>query len=373
VAKIRVLVVEDSPTVRHRLREVLASDADLDVAAEATDGVQAVELCRRHRPDVITMDMVLPVMNGVSAIEHIMASWPTPILVVSSSTNRAELLHTYDALAAGAVDVLEKPRGDEPEGVWERQLVSAVKLVSRIRVITHPRARLHGLAANIANIANVANVANIADVPNGSVAANGQGNGRAAEVIAVGASTGGPSAVVEMLRALPRQFAIPVLLVQHIGAPFAASFTGWLGTQVGRPAYSPRDREPVSNATGRVAVAPAERHLVVRDGLFRLIDEPEQHSCRPSVDVLFESVAASYGATAVGCLLSGMGRDGATGLLAMRRAGALTFAQDEATCVVYGMTRAAAEIGAAVRVLPPDQIGRHLAGLAAVAGGSGSR
>jgi two-component system chemotaxis response regulator CheB len=352
VAKIRVLVVEDSPTVRHRLREVLASDADLDVTAEATDGAQAVELCRSQRPDVITMDMMLPVMNGVAAIEHIMASWPTPILVVSSSSNRAELLHTYDALAAGAVDVLDKPHGDEPEGVWERQLLSAVKLVSRIRVITHPRARLNALTVTTSS----------------GPAATTERNGRVCELVVIGASTGGPAAVVETLRALPRRYRIPVLLVQHIGAPFAASFTEWLGAQIGRPAFCPRDREPVSSAAGRVAVAPPERHLVVRDGLLRLLDQPERHSCRPSVDVLFESVATGYGRAAVGCLLSGMGQDGARGLLAMRRAGALTFAQNEETCVVYGMPRAAAELDAAVRLLPPDQIGRQLAGLVAAAG-----
>jgi two-component system chemotaxis response regulator CheB len=176
-----------------------------------------------------------------------------------------------------------------------------------------------------------------------------------------------------MLSALPRKYEIPILLVQHIGAPFAVSFVDWLGPQIGRPAYCPRDRDPVSSAAGRVAVAPPDRHLMLRDGLLRIVDAPERHSCRPSVDVLFESVAADCGAAAVGCLLSGMGRDGASGLLELRRAGALTFAQDEATCVVYGMPRVAAELGAAARILPPGQIGRHLAGLVRAAARSRSR
>ncbi|HWD58448.1 MAG TPA: response regulator, partial [Stellaceae bacterium] len=143
--RIRVLVVEDSLTVRRRICEVLAADPEIELAGEAADGKEAIELCRDRRPDIVTMDMILPVMSGLAATEYIMAHCPTPILVVSSSFNRGELFKTYDALAAGAVDVLEKPTGAEPEGVWERNLLAQVKLVSKIRVITHPRLRLAGL------------------------------------------------------------------------------------------------------------------------------------------------------------------------------------------------------------------------------------
>src|SRR5687768_10904177 len=145
MAKIRVLVVEDSVTVRRRLCEVLASDPHIEIAGEAEDGRRGIELCREIRPDVVTLDMMLPVMSGLAATEYIMAYYPTPILIVSSSTNRGELFKTYDALAAGAVEVLEKPTGEEAHGEWERRLVSTVKLVSRIRVITHPRGRLGAL------------------------------------------------------------------------------------------------------------------------------------------------------------------------------------------------------------------------------------
>src|ERR1051325_1251818 len=140
---IRVLVVEDSATMRHHLREALAADPELEIIGEAVDGGQAVELCGRLRPDVVTMDMMLPTMTGLVATEHIMAEFPTPILVVSSA-DRRELFSTYNALAAGAVDVLEKPRGDATDADWGRRLCAAVRLVSRIRVITHPRARLDG-------------------------------------------------------------------------------------------------------------------------------------------------------------------------------------------------------------------------------------
>ncbi len=133
-----MLVVEDSLTVRQRLLEILASDPQVEVVGEAGDGKRAIEICREARPDIVTMDMMLPVMTGLAATEYIMAHCPTPILVVSSSVNRGELFRTYDALAAGAVDVLEKPTGGEPEGVWERKFISTIKLVSRIRVINPP-------------------------------------------------------------------------------------------------------------------------------------------------------------------------------------------------------------------------------------------
>src|SRR5262245_54124373 len=140
--KLRVLVADDSPTVRKRLAETLACDPDIGVVGEAANGWRAIELCRLLRPDVISMDMMMPNMNGLAATEYIMAHQPTPILIVSASLNRGELFKIYDALAAGAVDVLEKPTGEEPDGAWERRLLSAVKLVARIKVITHPRARL---------------------------------------------------------------------------------------------------------------------------------------------------------------------------------------------------------------------------------------
>jgi two-component system chemotaxis response regulator CheB len=346
--KIRVLVVEDSFTIRKRLCEVLSADPELELIGEAADGRQAISLCRERRPDVVTMDMILPIMSGLAATEYIMAHCPTPILVVSSSFNRGELFKTYDALAAGAVDMLEKPTGDEPEGVWERKLVSQVKLVARIRVITHLRPRLAALNRSPTQTI-VPAIAGPAE--------------RRCAVLAIGASTGGPAAVVEVLRALPSTFHQPILLVIHINEPFGSAFADWLDGQTGRRVAYPRDGEPVATANGRVAMAPAGRHLAVRDGRLRLTRDPERHSCRPSVDVLFESVAREYGEAAAAVLLTGMGRDGAAGLLEIRRAGGLTIAQDEATSIVYGMPREAVALGAAERVLALKEIGPALAAL----------
>jgi two-component system chemotaxis response regulator CheB len=349
MTKLRVLVVEDSVTVRKRLCEVLAADAEIEVVGEAEDGKQAIDRCQALRPDVVTMDMMLPLMTGLAATEYIMAHCPTPILVVSSSINRGELFKTYDALAAGAVDVLEKPDGHEPEGDWEQRFLSTLKLVARIRVITHLRARQGALAQPRATRATWA-------------AAPATMRHRCA-LIAIGASTGGPAAIVEVLRALPPQLQLPVLLVLHINEPFGSAFADWLDAQTPRRVSYARDGEPVAAAGGRVMMAPPDRHLVLREGRLQLTQEPERHSCRPSVDMLFESVARDCGANAAGCLLTGMGRDGAAGLLALRRAGGLTIAQDEASSVVYGMPREAALLGAAAHILPLAEIGPALAAL----------
>ena len=350
MTKLRVLVVEDSLTVRKRLCEVLSADAEIEIVGEAEDGKQAIERCLALQPDVVTMDMMLPLMTGLAATEYIMAHCPTPILVVSSSINRGELFKTYDALAAGAVDVLEKPNGGEPEGEWERRFLSTLKLVARIRVITHLRARQGALAQPRAS--RPVSFAEPATMRH------------RCRLIAIGASTGGPAAIVEVLRALPLQVQLPVLLVLHINEPFGSAFADWLDAQTPRRVSYARDGEPVASAAGRVVMAPPGRHLVLRGGRLQLTQEPERHSCRPSVDMLFESVARDHGAAAAGCLLTGMGRDGAAGLLELRRAGGLTIAQDEATSVVYGMPREAALLGAAAHILPLAEIGPALAALA---------
>jgi two-component system, chemotaxis family, protein-glutamate methylesterase/glutaminase len=345
MAKIRVLVVEDSITVRKRLVEVLESDPEMQVVAEAENGKRAIELCQGLRPDVMTLDMMLPIMTGVAVTEYVMAYCPTPILIVSSSVNRGELFKTYEALAAGALDVLEKPTTTTSGDGWDRKLVSTVKLISRIKVITHPRARL----TRTPDYESATGPA----VP---------GDKSQPQVVAVGASTGGPGAVLDILRGLPATFPLPLLLVIHLAKTFAMALAEWLdGQSPVRVRYACDGEILPKNG---VLMAPPGRHLILSRGQLRLTDEPERHSCRPSVDVLFESVAREVGPSSIACLLTGMGKDGAQGLLAARRAGAMTLAQNEASSVVFGMPGEAIRLGAAERVLSIEEIAPTLVAMA---------
>ena len=356
MAKIRVLVVDDSLTIRKRFVEILSNDPQFEVVGEAEDGRTAIALCDRLRPDVMALDMMLPIMTGLAVTEYVMAHFPTPILIVSASTNRGELFRTYEALAAGALEVLEKPSGREVGGEWERKFLSTLKLISRIKVITHPRAKLSAPPSLIA----------VSRDPSSS------GNRDRFAAVAVGASTGGPAALRDVLKALPADFSLPVLVVLHFAVGFATAFAEWLDGLSPIRVTCARDGEPLPPVgQGRVIVAPADAHLVLRGGFLQLTRAPERHFCRPSVDVLFESIAGELGHRAIACLLTGMGKDGAAGLLAVRNAGGTCLAQDETTSVVYGMPREAALLGAPHRVLPLPEIGPAIVRLALAGFGGG--
>ncbi|MGN6105598.1 MAG: CheB methylesterase domain-containing protein, partial [Kofleriaceae bacterium] len=237
-------------------------------------------------------------------------------------------------------------RDDEGDHDWDARFIAAVRMVARIKVITHPRARLASHRAAPAQVPLV--------VP----------ADRACSVVAIGASTGGPGALVQVLGALPPRFALPIVIVLHIDPAFAGSFAEWLAARTGRSVSLAVERERLDDAAGRVLLAPPNVHVAIEGGRLRtLASEPRNH-CRPSVDVLFESLARDRGAQTLACLLTGMGRDGAEGMLAVRRAGGLTIAQDEATSVVYGMPREAVLRGAAERVLPLHDIGPAIAAAA---------
>jgi two-component system chemotaxis response regulator CheB len=360
--KLRILVVDDSLTIRRRLCEILDSDPDISVVGEAENGKRAIELCESLRPDVMTLDMVMPVMSGVTATEYIMAYMPTPILIVSASTNRGELFKTYDALSAGAVDVLEKPTVDDVDATWERRFISSVKMIAKIKVITHPRARLNGTDKSSGDTQR--NLRALS-VPTPS----SQRRKQRYDVLALGASTGGPAAIVKVLQGLPRTLPAPLLFVLHIDEPFGSAFAEWLDSQTAHQVAYARDGTAIDSLRGQVIMAPPGKHLTVEQGRLRLSADLPRHSCRPSVDVLFESLAYDRGAGVLACLLTGMGRDGAAGLLAIRQAGGVTIAQDESTSIVYGMPREAMMLGAAQMILPVEQIGPEIGQLLAEAEG----
>jgi two-component system, chemotaxis family, protein-glutamate methylesterase/glutaminase len=354
---IRVLVADDSMTVRKRLIQTLSTDPALEVIAEARDGRTATELCRRLRPDVITMDVMMPVMDGVTATEYIMANCPTPILMVSASSNRGQVLQTFDALAAGAIDVLDKAAGIEPDGVWERELVAAVKIVSRIKPIrrssVNRRSRITGGASREPKTISIPSR-----------------ESDEAVIVAIGASIGGPSAVAKILSQIPADFPLSILLVIHIEPEFSDSLVQWIAKLSDLNVRVAVDGEPMPRrGRGEILMPPPDRHLTVGQGRLRVTNTPQRHLCRPSVDELFDSVARECGPRAIGCLLTGMGKDGAAGLLAIKKNGGQTIAQDEASSTVFGMPGEAIALGAAQVVAPLADVAGTLRLMARRSGG----
>ncbi len=342
---IRVLVVDDSPLVRQILISMLQSDPQLTVVGEAADGQEATRLTARLRPDVITMDIRMPRLDGLGAIRQIMSAVPTPIVVVTSSVYDTDLDVAFRAVEAGALTVVEKPKGLSPsayEAVRD-QLVTTVKLMSDVQVVTlwsDRSATAQGRA--------------------GPVDAESLFWAEAyVELIAIASSTGGPGVLRQILSALPGDVSIPIAVVQHITPNFTQGFAQWLDGQTELHVTVAEDRDWLE--PGHVLVAPEGAHMVVAPGgIVRLDDSPPVHGLRPSANPLFESAARVYGDGTVGVVLTGMGEDGADGLQRLRLAGGYVLAQDEASCVVYGMPKAAVERGVVDRVLRPDQIASTL-------------
>lgn len=339
--RIRVLIVDDSPTIRLLFTEILNAEPDLHVVGTAADGEQAVQRTQSLQPDVITMDIQMPRVDGLEATRRIMEVAPTPIVIVSASLDTAALPNTFSAIQAGALDVIEKPHSGDPrdfEGIRQR-LVTAVRLMAGVKVIRRRPPRRRGTAGL-----------------GSKAAARASARYR---LVAVGASTGGPTALHAVLGGLPRDFPLPVLVVQHMSPGFLAGLVGWLANACALPLQVAQDGQAVQ--PGQVYFAPDDHHLIVEGrGALRLIDTRPVSHVRPSATVLFESVARLYGRQALGVLLTGMGDDGAAGLKAIHDQGGLTLAQDEATCVVYGMPKVAAELGAVQHVLPLARIAGSL-------------
>ncbi|MGE0434220.1 MAG: chemotaxis-specific protein-glutamate methyltransferase CheB [Planctomycetota bacterium] len=339
--RVRVLVVDDSTTIREFLAEAIDDDPRFVVVGKAANGEQAIELVEKLRPDVVLLDMVMPKLDGAGVTEWVMANRPTPILVCSASMNRGEVFRTCDALDRGAVDVIEKPGGSHDSPDFVPRLLSALQTVSRIRVISRPRGLRPALP--VASSPSALPSPPQGDLPRGPF-----------DLIAIAASTGGPGALSRLLAAI-EDVPLPVAIVLHLDAAFGSGFADWLGTQVRRKVTFATSGQALG---GRNAVvAPGGKHLELRDRHWHLSDAAERNFCRPSADVLFESLARDTTLRVIGCVLTGMGADGASGLLALRRAGALTLVQDEATSLVFGMPSAAINAGAAQRVLPLQEFG----------------
>lgn len=340
---IRVLVAEDSPTARQLLVTMLTSDPGITVVGEARNGAEAVEMAERLRPDLITMDVQMPVLDGLEATMRIVGKVPTPIIIVSSQANAGELELSLEATRAGALMVLPKPEGPHSSRFREQQehLVAMVKAMSDVKVV-----RRWG-----ASTPAKPHRAFITPKP---VQSTGQ-----PRVVTIGASTGGPAALRDVLAALPGNFPIPILVVQHISKGFLGGLANWLAANT-RLEVRVASSSDIARA-GVVYLAPDDHHLGIReDGRIVLSSAPPVGPFRPSASRLFESAAEAFGGRMIAVILTGMGDDGVSGLRAVHAAGGLVIAQDEATSVVYGMPREAARAGVVRTVLPLPEIAAHL-------------
>ncbi len=334
--KVRVLVVDDSALVRQLLTDLLSADPGIEVVGAAADPLIAREKIKQLEPDVLTLDVEMPRMDGLTFLQNLMRLHPMPVVMVSSLTESGAQV-TLDALALGAVDFVTKPKLDIQRGLtgYASELREKVRNAARARV-----ARLH---------------------PATAPAQHAMSYRTTDRLLAIGASTGGTEAIRAVLEAMPAD-APAIVIAQHIPAAFSRPFAERLDRHSRMTVVHAQDDMPL--LAGHAYIAPGGRHLrVQRNGArwrCRLGDDEPVRRHRPSVDVLFESVAAAAGVNASAALLTGMGDDGARGLLAVRKAGGATFAQDEASSVVWGMPGAAVTLGAAQEVLPLPEIAGSL-------------
>lgn len=343
---INVLIVEDSRLCLDYLVFLLSSDPDIRVMATASNGHEAVAYLEQRRPDLILMDIHMPGMDGFEATRRIMAANPVPIVICTASANFQDVDTAMRSLEAGALAVVNKPRGlaDPDAEAQAAALIRTVKLMSEVKVVR----RWNRPAARSAARSAVGGE----PMPSSTAA-------RDAAIVAIGASTGGPPVISKILSGLPSGFPLPILVVQHISAGFTAGFAEWLAYDTGMPvAVAQAGQTPLP---GHVYVAPDDQHLLVGlRGELQLTRGEPHNGLRPSVGVLFRSVAERFGRRAIGVILTGMGRDGAEELKLMADRGALTVAQDEESCVVFGMPGEAVRLGAAQYVFSPQKIAELL-------------
>jgi two-component system chemotaxis response regulator CheB len=347
-SRVKVMVVEDSLVVRQLLAHIIASDPRLVVAAAVGSAEEALREIGRVRPDVISMDIRLPGMDGLEATRRIMSEQPTPIVVIADSIEDSSLKISMNALRAGALTVVEKPVGLSTTGyaAIASTICTQLYIMSQVPVV-----RQRSFAPWREAQASPAP----RHEPEWSPARP--------SIMGIAASTGGPPALAKVLSALPRDFPLPVLLVQHMGAPFMEGFASWLNGLVPLEVRLAQDQEIPT--PGRVYVAPGDRHLLLSPaGPLKVSAETPFGNQRPSATLLFQSMARSAGRRSLGVILTGMGEDGAQGLVEMRQAGGYAVAEDESTAVVYGMPAAAARLGGVSVSLPLDLIAPRILRLA---------
>jgi two-component system chemotaxis response regulator CheB len=338
--RIRVLVADDSPLIRDILVHMLKSDPEIGVIGQAEDGVDAMRMAARLTPDVITMDIRMPRMDGLEAIRQIMQKTPTPIIVVANSIHDADFNISFRAIEAGALTVVEKPRGlttKEYETIQGR-LISAVRMVANLKVVARwPSVNVPGARRPLPHSLQ----------------------NRLVQVVAIAASTGGPGVLKQILSQLPEDFAFPIAVVQHITPGFIDHMVSWLNSEVKLEVSTAKAGDRLE--AGKVLIAPSGFHMIIAPGgVIRLEDSLPIKGQRPSADRFFTSVAHTYRSSAIGIILTGMGDDGSDGLETLGTLGAHIMAQNEQSSVVFGMPAQAIQRGVVDEVLSPDEIAQTL-------------
>jgi len=332
----RIALVNDVPMAIEAMRRIVVSSPEHQIAWTAMDGAQALAWCRRDRPDLILMDLIMPHMNGVEATSRIMAECPCAIVVVTASVS-CSCSAVFQAMGAGALDAVNTPVLEHLQGsTGGAQLLAKIETVRRLIGPATPKAFLTPRSA--------------------AEAASPEEH-----LIAIGASAGGPAALAAILAGLPRGFSCPIVVVQHVDAEFAPALASWLNDQSALEVRLARTND--MPRSGTVLLAAGDKHLVLTErGTLTYAAEPAECLYQPSVDVFFTSVRDHWSGGVTGVLLTGMGRDGAQGLLELRRAGHVTIAQDQTSSAVYGMPKAAAQLDAASEILSLERIGSRIRG-----------
>jgi len=348
---IRVLIVDDMLTIRMALRFILESDPELTVAGEAGSGEEAVDFCRKSRPDIVTMDINMPGMGGYEAIRQIMHDAPCPIVVITGIESQYLMEVSFKALELGALTVLPTPRGLSPDNSDATSLIHQIKTMASVKVVTRRGEAPPGMRDKTVRQPATPAKELVPSQPR-----------KTAQLVAIGLSTGGPPALQVVLNGLPSSFPLPIVIVQHISQGFVFGLASWLSKTTPFRCKVGEQGEVIQ--PGTVYLAPDNTHLTVKSNGELWLDPSDPVSGhRPSASVLFDSVARNFGVKAVGLLLTGMGEDGASGLKAMHQAGAYTIAQDEASSVIFSMPKAAIELNAVEEVLALSQIAPRLRNL----------
>jgi two-component system chemotaxis response regulator CheB len=340
---VKVLIVDDSKVVQEFLVHIFSSDPKFKIVGIASSGCEAIDLVRIKKPDVITMDVHMSGIDGYEATRRIMETFPTPIVIVSGSVNPKELVDTYKSLEAGALALVLRPPGIEhPQfKAFSKELIQTVKLMSEIKVI---KLYHHNRKDQISHL---------------RLGKAYENDGKRIQVIAIGASMGGPMALQKILSGLPEDLAVPVLIVQHIAAGFVKSFQEWLSLTSIIKLKIAEDGEIASAGIGYIA--PDNFQMGINPGRkITLRNQPPENGSKPSVSYLLRTVSAGFGPNALGVLLSGMGIDGADELKSMKDGGAITIVQNEESSVMFGMPGEALMIGAADHALSPESIAEFI-------------